>query len=269
MESEPVARPEDRGFTGLRSLLRWLYHGKGQVPRRFRYLLLLVDLVFVLFLVASSFFAGHSLVEQVDVGFGVVILLDFAARLAASRRPWRELSHPVGIADLIVIVSLLAPAAGEHLAFLRVVRALRLFRSYRLIQELKEHNAFFRRNEDVLVSSVHLLVFIFVMTALVYELQGRSNPQIANYADALYFTVTALTTTGFGDITLQGTTGRLLSVLIMVFGVGLFLRLAQAVFRPPKVEFACPICALQRHDRDAVHCKACGTVLNIPDEGET
>jgi hypothetical protein len=22
-----------------------------------------------------------------------------------------------------------------------------------------------------------------------------------------------------------------------------------------------------RHDPDAVHCKACGTVLNIPDEG--
>jgi voltage-gated potassium channel len=26
---------------------------------------------------------------------------------------------------------------------------------------------------------------------------------------------------------------------------------------------------LQRHDSDAVHCKACGTVLNIPDEGLT
>ena len=24
---------------------------------------------------------------------------------------------------------------------------------------------------------------------------------------------------------------------------------------------------LQRHDSDAVHCKACGTLLNIPDEG--
>jgi len=269
MADEDVARPEDRGFSGVRSLLRWLYHGKGAAPRRFRYLFLIIDLVFVLFLVGSSFFIGEPWVERVDVGFGVLVLLDFTARLAASRRPWRELVHPVSIADVIVIVSLLAPAAGENLAFLRAVRALRLLRSYRLVQELKEHSAFFRRNEDVLVSSVHLFVFIFVMTALVYELQSHSNPQIRNYADALYFTVTALTTTGFGDITLQGTTGRLLSVLIMLFGVGLFLRLAQAVFRPTKVEFTCPICALQRHDRDAVHCKACGTVLHIPDEGDT
>ena len=28
-----------------------------------------------------------------------------------------------------------------------------------------------------------------------------------------------------------------------------------------------PVCGLLRHDPDAVHCKACGRVLNIPDEG--
>jgi voltage-gated potassium channel len=41
----------------------------------------------------------------------------------------------------------------------------------------------------------------------------------------------------------------------------------QVLLRPNKVKYSCPVCALQRHDRDAVHCKACGTVLNIPDEG--
>jgi voltage-gated potassium channel len=53
----------------------------------------------------------------------------------------------------------------------------------------------------------------------------------------------------------------------MIVGVSLFVRLAQAVVRPHKVTFPCPCCGLQRHDTDAVHCKACGEVLNIPDEG--
>ena len=66
-------------------------------------------------------------------------------------------------------------------------------------------------------------VFIFIVTALVYVLQLRTNPQINNYIDALYFTVTTLTTTGFGDITLQGSSGRLIAVLIMIIGVALFL----------------------------------------------
>ena len=107
------------------------------------------------------------------------------------------------------------------------------------------------------------------MTGVVYETQKFRNNQIGNYADALYFTVTALTTTGFGDITLPGTTGRMITVVIMIFGVTLFLNLAQALFSPPKVRFTCPTCGLQRHDVDAVHCKACGNVLNIPDEGLT
>src|SRR6516164_2819425 len=108
---------------------------------------------------------------------------------------------------------------------------------------------------------------MFVMTGIVYATQSSHNKQIANYADALYFTVTAPTTTGFGDVTLPGTTGRLITVVIMIFGVTLFLNLAKALLAPSKVRFPCPICGLRRLDSDAVHCKACGTVLNIPDEG--
>ena len=53
----------------------------------------------------------------------------------------------------------------------------------------------------------------------------------------------------------------------MLTGVTLFIRLAQTLFRPHKVRFPCDNCGLQNHDPDAVHCKACGIVLCIPDEG--
>jgi len=59
----------------------------------------------------------------------------------------------------------------------------------------------------------------------------------------------------------------LITIVIMIFGVTLFLNLARVLFSPSKVRFDCPDCGLQRHDRDAVHCKACGKLLNIPDEG--
>jgi hypothetical protein len=49
--------------------------------------------------------------------------------------------------------------------------------------------------------------------------------------------------------------------------LGLFLRLAHVLFRPSRVRFECPSCGLMRHDHDAVHCKACGNLLHIPDEG--
>jgi len=53
----------------------------------------------------------------------------------------------------------------------------------------------------------------------------------------------------------------------MIVGISLFVRLAQAVVRPYKVSFPCHDCGLHRHDADSVHCKACGNLLNIPDDG--
>lgn len=247
--------------------LRGLYEGDDTLAHRFRYGLLIFDIVTILFVVVSSFFQPTALTETLDVAFGLVILADFSARLAISRKRLRDLAHPATWADAIAILSLLAPLAGEAGGFLRVLRTLRLLHAYQLLSRLRTDSAWFMRNEEVAIAIVHLVVFLFVMTGIVFETQRWTNQEIRNYVDALYFTVAALTTTGFGDITLRGTAGRLISVAVMIFGVTLFLRLLRSLLQPHKVRFPCPTCGLQRHDTDAVHCKACGTVLNIPDEG--
>ena len=137
-----------------------------------------------------------------------------------------------------------------------------------MLSDLRRRYAFFRQHEQVLVSIVNLLVFLFVVTAFVYVFQADRNPAIETYIDALYFTVTTLTTTGFGDITLDGTVGPdPCRWLIMVVGLGLFLRLVQTLFpagegalhlsdlRPVAARPRCG--ALQALRRDAAH----------PDEG--
>jgi len=247
--------------------LRQLYEGETLRSVRFRYALLALDILTVLFIVATSFVPRTRIIEALDVVFGIWILADFLARLLISRQPLQEFSRVSTWTDIVVIISFLAPFSGEAGGFLRPFRTLTLLRDYRMAAQLRADSPFFRRNEEVIFAATTLAVFIFVMTGIVYATQSSHNKQIANYADALYFTVTALTTTGFGDITLPGTAGRLITVVIMIFGVTLFLNLAKALLAPSKVRFPCPICGLQRRDSDAVHCKACGTVLNIPDEG--
>ncbi|MFC2969398.1 potassium channel family protein [Acidimangrovimonas pyrenivorans] len=247
--------------------LRLLYEGNSRRAQRFRYGLLIFDLGTILFVIATSFSQHGVVVETIDAVFGVAILIDFIARVAISTQRLRFLIHPVTLADLASIVSFLALLAGEGLGFLRIVRTLRLLHTYQMLARLRADFRFFRMHEDILVAAINLLVFMFVMTGLVYASQYSTNPQIDNYADALYFTVTALTTTGFGDITLTGTSGRMISVAVMIFGVTLFLRLAQVLFRPAKVRYPCPDCGLKLHDPDAVHCKHCGATLNIETEG--
>lgn len=251
----------------LRARINELYNGDSTTARRFRYGLLGFDLLAILFFVGTSFMAMTPLIHEIDIALGVAFLVEFIARVYITPRKLQFFFRPSSLADLIVIASLLAPAVTQNFAFLRVLRSIRLLRSYRVLKELRSNYRFFARNEDVLQSIINLLVFIFVVTALVFVFQVDVNPSIGNYVDALYFTVTTLTTTGFGDITLVGSSGRLLAVLIMIFGISLFVRLAQTIFRPAKVRHVCPSCGLSRHDPDAIHCKHCGTVLNIETEG--
>ena len=248
-------------------MLRYYYESETRAGHRFRYALLGFDITTVLFIITTSFIPRGSVIEWLDIAFGLAILADFSARFTISRQRLRDLAHPATWADVAAIVSFLAPIIGEAAGFLRVLRTVRLLHTYQLLVRLRQDSPWFRRHEEVAFAVVHLSVFIFIMTAIVYETQRATNKDIANYADALYFTVTALTTTGFGDITLPGTTGRLISVVIMILGVTLFFNLARALLHPTKVRHQCPSCGLMRHDPDAVHCKACGRLLNIPDEG--
>ncbi|WP_375461524.1 potassium channel family protein [uncultured Enterovirga sp.] len=253
--------------SSLIEFLRELYEGRTERAFRFRYGLLVFDVSTILFIIGSSFLERRPILTVIDVVIGVLVVADFSARFAISRQRWRDLRRFSTWADIAAIISFLGPLVGEGAGFIRILRTLRLLRTYEVMERLRQDSALYRANEEVVHAVVNLFVFIFVMTGLVYATQHRSNAGIHNYVDALYFTVTSLTTTGFGDITLPGTTGRLISVVIMICGVTLFLRLAQVLFRPHKVNFDCPTCALMRHDEDAVHCKACGTVLRIPDEG--
>jgi voltage-gated potassium channel len=250
-----------------RTALNRLYNGGNRYSTPFHYALLVFDIVTITIFLVASFVETPTWFLVLDFMIATVLSLDFAARLWIARFKIRFLLQLTTIADVIVIATLLLPLLIENWAFLRVLRALRLLRSYHLLRDLRQQFRFFARNEEIIGSVLNLLIFIFVVTSLVYVLQ-EDNPAISNYVDALYFTVATLTTTGFGDITLQGPVGRMLAIIIMVAGVGLFLRLVQTIFRPQKANHHCPDCGLSRHDLDAIHCKHCGRVIHIETEGD-
>lgn len=254
----------------MKAFLADLYGGDTDRAVTFRYSLLMFDVVTILFVIVTSFFEPTTLVFVLDLVFGGVILLDASARAWLETNRLRALLRPTTWADIAAIISFLAPiVTGQALAFLRVLRTLRLLRSYELLHRLRQDSRWFREREDIVIAVTNLTVFLFIMTGLIYASQVNINDQINNYADAFYFTVTTLTTTGFGDITLNTTWGRMLAVAVMIFGVSLFLQMLQVLFRPRKVRQECPECGLVLHDADAVHCKHCGETIHIQTDGLT
>ncbi|MFW5834171.1 MAG: potassium channel family protein [Pseudomonadota bacterium] len=262
--SAETGRPET---PWLKSELRQLYDGQDRRSIRFRWTLFAIDLVTVALFVEMTFVAKQTWMIVLEMVLGVLILLELMARLYISRAPRRRLARPGTWIDVVVIASLLAAPFAENLGFFRILRALRLFRSPQVMGSLKRASPWVRERETTILAGSNLFVFLFFVSGLVFVTQAAHNPDIATFLDALYFTVTTLTTTGFGDIVLVGEWGRLLAVAIMIVGLALFLRLLQTVFQPSKAEVECERCGLSRHDRDAIHCKHCGAVIHIDTKG--
>lgn len=254
----------------LKRGIRSLYTGHNQRARRFRYTLIAFDALTIAYFILTAPFSPTPITMAVDLALGMLIMMDLVARLWIAEDRRRELTRIHTIADLIVVGSLLlTPILAESLGFLRVLRGLRLVRSYHLLRDLRRESLFFRQHEDAILAAVNLFVFIFVTTSLVFVLAFDERVGFAGYIDALYFTVATLTTTGFGDIVMTSPGGKLLAVFIMIVGVALFFNLARAIFQPSKVRHSCTECGLSRHDPDAVHCKHCGEGLNIETEGSS
>ena len=82
---------------------------------------------------------------------------------------------------------------------------------------MKNVSGFLRQNSEIIDRVVNLVVFILIMTSIVFATQANTGGQINTFDEALYFVVSSLTTTGYGDYTISETTfGKLLSITIMV-----------------------------------------------------
>lgn len=77
-------------------------------------------------------------------------------------------------------------------------------------------------------SMVFLVVFgltlMGLFALLFYWVEGGGeNPTVTSLFDAVYFSVTAMTTVGLGDVHPVSNLGRALAMLMMILGSGLFV----------------------------------------------
>jgi voltage-gated potassium channel len=258
-----MAEPTRR-LTRMRAYFRALYHGRTPGAQRFRLRILWLDFILIAFFIATPFFRDQAAFIALDYVIAAIVAVEIAARALAAPNFKRWFIRN-GIIDLVVLATLLVPFWMANFAFLRVLRLWSLIHSDFFWETIgRKYDD--TRWEETTKAIVTMATFMFLASGTVYALYAQQHAGVSTFIDALYFTTATVTTTGFGDVVLPGSVGKLISIVIMVSGVTLFVRLAQAVTRPAKVRFSCPSCGLGRHDLDAVHCKACGVLINIPNE---
>lgn len=268
MTDEPQSAPSPSSTPErLRRQLRGLYYGRDREAIRFQFAMLSLDMAILAFFVAGPYLRGHGATAYIAIDYVIALIIAFelgARRLVApTLKYW--LMRPMTWVDIVILGTLLFPNQLHNFAFLRVLRIWAISQSK--LVTLLLHRIGYGHVEDIFQACVNFVVFLFLVTGFVYSNFFYGVPGVAGFIDALYYTVATVTTTGFGDLVLPGPLGKLTSIVTMIIGISLFVRLARAIVRPYKVAYPCPQCGLQRHDADAVHCKACGHILNIRDEG--
>ncbi len=124
-----------------------------------------------------------------------------------------------GWIDLLASV----PAGGQAAKLFRafqVLRVLRAIKSLRLIWRILFRN----RAEGIVASAATATMLLVALGALTMLLVEAPNPQssINTPEEALWWAFVTVTTVGYGDFYPVTTEGRIVAVLLMVSGVGLF-----------------------------------------------
>jgi voltage-gated potassium channel len=115
-----------------------LYHGESKAAIRFRFALLAVDLATITFFVVLSMAAIQApWVIVLNYAIAVYLIADLTARGLIRKRLLLFLVWPTTIADILVVISLLLAPFVQSLAFLRLLRALRLLQSYHMARDLR------------------------------------------------------------------------------------------------------------------------------------
>lgn len=173
-------------------------------------------------MLADIFFALppeiSRLFDYLDYLVCFFFFIDFCQRFYRAPSKWRYMRW--GWLDLLACIPAGWFQAARLARVVQVIRVLRALRSLELIWQLLFRN----RAEGVLASAATatvLLVVFGAMTVLMVETPNPDSP-INTAEEALWWAVVTVTTVGYGDYYPVTTMGRVVAVMLMVCGVGLF-----------------------------------------------
>ena len=215
--------------------------------------------------------------QLLEWAFTALFTVEYIARLACVRHPWRYATSFFGVVDLLSVlptyVALLVPEA-QALIDVRILRLLRIFRILKLAAYVYEYQALGRAlvasRRKILVFLTAVMMIVVIMGTLMYVVEGPANG-FTSIPTSVYWAITTMTTVGFGDITPKTDVGRLISSVMMLVGWGTLAvptgivtseLTARRLLREPTTR-TCPACLTEGQAAEAIFCLHCGAKLPV------
>ncbi|WP_028021899.1 ion transporter [Enterovibrio calviensis] len=181
---------------------------------------LVLSLFVVLSLMVEMLFPlseeAREILFYVDTLICLVFFVDFVQQFRAAPNKMEYMKW--GWLDLISCIPLMD--INQYARILRVVRLVRAIKSISMISHAITENKASSSLHFLIVTSLMMMVFgsIYVL----YLERGIPGANIQTAADAFWWTFITITTVGYGDFYPVTFEGRIVAIILITMGVGLF-----------------------------------------------
>jgi len=214
----------------------------------------------------------HSQLVMIEWFFTILFSIEYILRLYSTEHSVKYSTSFFGIVDLLAIlptyISIFVPGA-QSLLVIRGLRLLRIFRVFKLSRYLGEANIL---SEAIIQSRTRIVVFLSTITVLsfitgagMYLVEGPKHG-FTSIPQSVYWAITTLTSTGYGDTVPITPLGKMLAIFIMIMGYSLII-VPTGIISTEMIKLgdistqACKNCSKEGHDFNAKFCKHCGFEL--------
>lgn len=248
---------------------RLLYRFDTRRGRFLSYTLYGLNILFLsLYIVDTYSFSDpyRGSIITLEFCLAVVFLLEYLSRLDYADDTRKEALSLYSIADLLAILPALlivfVPIVGQ-LAFFRSIQVLRVLRFVRIGLEDESFFNYDLRSRQVVIAELMILIFVILSlhAGVIYGLESGINESFNNYGDALYYSVVALTTTGFGNDVPVTTAGKMATSVGLVAAVTLIPWLVVRARETGELDVECSRCGTVKHYGESNYCWKCGEEL--------
>ena len=210
--------------------------GSDAISRAFDRIIIILIILSIVITTAQTFPLPEPaliVLDAVDAVCMVAFTIEYLLRLwtadllyPSSAHPWlKYIVSPAAIIDLFSFLPFyltgLVPAGMIVFRLIRVARILRLFRINRFLDPVSAILTVLQKKASLLLASFFLVfVLMFASSLLMYYVEHDAQPEIfENAFSGLWWAVSTLSTTGYGDIYPVTFLGKLMAIFITLLGM--------------------------------------------------
>jgi voltage-gated potassium channel len=188
----------------------------------FNILVIILSLyVLISFIVDSIFNVPEEIsrvIKLLDNAICVFFLIDFIINFSKAENKLQFMKW--GWIDLISSIPNVDFFRAGRL--LRLIRLIRILRALHKTQGLMNH-VFMSRSQGTFTSVTTVAVLLLLFSSIsILQFEDHPNSNIKTAEDAIWWSYVTITTVGYGDKFPVTTEGRIIGVILMTAGVGLF-----------------------------------------------